>query len=100
MTVAEQQMKRVEITAEAMTLVIGLTAAAAAISTLFPGMLTSIQQLPLFVPSLVTAVQVLAMILAALARRSDLVKGGFAVILVLWVRDARCADHPVAGHAR
>ena len=85
MTVAERRMKRVEITAEVITLVIGLVAAAGAISTLFPAVLTWIQRLPLVIPGLMTAVQGVAIVLAAFARRSDLVKGGLAVLLVVWV---------------
>ncbi|WP_157534268.1 MULTISPECIES: hypothetical protein [unclassified Microbacterium] len=85
MTVVERRTKRVEITAEVITLVIGLAAAAAAISTLFPAVLTWIQHLPLVVPGLMTVVQGAAIALAAFVRRSDLVKGGLAVLLVVWV---------------
>lgn len=85
MTVAERRGKRVEIAAEAITLVIGLAAAATALSTLFPGMLTMIQQLPLIVPGIASALLAVAMGLAVFVRRGDLVKGGFAVLIVLWV---------------
>ncbi|MGJ0390075.1 hypothetical protein [Microbacterium sp. CGR1] len=85
MTVVERRAKRVEITAEIITLVIGLAAAAAAVSTLFPAVLTWIQHLPLAVPGVMTAAQAVAMVLAAFVRRSDLVKGGFAILLVIWV---------------
>lgn len=84
MTVVERRTKRDEITAEVITLVIGLAAAAAAISTLFPAVLTWIQH-PLVVPGLMTVVQGVAIALAAFVRRSDLVKGGLAVLLVIWV---------------
>ncbi len=85
MTVTERRDKRIEITAEVIILVIGLTAAATALSTLFPGILESIQRLPLEVPAIASALLAVAMSLAAFVKRGDLVKGGFAVLLVLWV---------------
>ena len=85
MTVAERRDKRIEITAEVVILVVGLTAAAAALSTLFPGMLWTIQWLPLEVPGIASVLLVVAMGLAAFVRRGDLVKGGFAVLLLVWV---------------
>lgn len=85
MTVAERRDKRIEITAEVIILAVGLTAAAAALSTLFPGMLWTIQWLPLEVPGIASVLLVVAMGLAAFVRRGDLVKGGFAVLLLVWV---------------
>lgn len=85
MTVTERRDKRIEITAEVIILVIGLTAAATAISTLFPGILESIQRLPLEIPAIASALLAVAMGMAAFVKRGDLVKGGFAVLLVLWV---------------
>lgn len=85
MTVTERRHKRIEITAEDIILVIGLTAAATALSTLFPGMLERIQRLPLEVPGMASVLLAVAMSLATFVRRGDLVKGGFAVLLVLWV---------------
>lgn len=85
MTVTERRDKRIEITAEVIILVIGLTAAATALSTLFPGILKSIQRLPLEVPAIASALLAVAMGMAAFVKRGDLVKGGFAVLLVLWV---------------
>ena len=85
MTVTERRDKRIEITAEVIILVIGLTAAATALSTLFPGILESIQRLPLEIPAIASALLAVAMGMAAFVKRGDLVKGGFAVLLVLWV---------------
>ncbi|MGK3949332.1 hypothetical protein [Microbacterium sp. K2] len=84
MTVTERRDKRIEITAEVIILVIGLTAAATALSTLFPGMLWTIQRLPLEVPGIASVLLAVAMGLAAFVRRGDLVKGGFAVLILLW----------------
>lgn len=83
-TVAERRDKRIEITAEVIILVIGLTAAATALSTLFPGMLERIQRLPLAVPGIASVLLAVAMGLAAFVRRGDLVKGGFAVLILTW----------------
>lgn len=85
MTVTERRDKRIEIAAEVIILVIGLTAAAAALSTLFPGVPWTIQWLPLGVPGIASVLLVVAMGLAAFVRRGDLVKGGFAVLLLVWV---------------
>jgi hypothetical protein len=85
MTVTERRDKRIEIAAEVIILVIGLTAAAAGLSTLFPGVLWTIQWLPLGVPGIASVLLVVAMGLAAFVKRGDLVKGGFAVLLLVWV---------------
>ena len=91
MTVTERRDKRIEIAAEVIILVIGLTAAAAGLSTLFPGMLWTIQWLPFEVPGIASVLLVVAMGLAAFVRRGDLVKGGFAVLLLVWVTFPRPA---------
>lgn len=86
MTVTERRDKRIEIAAEVIILVIGLTAAAAGLSTLFPGVLWTIQWLPPpGVPGIASVLLVVAMGLAAFVRRGDLVKGGFEVLLLVWV---------------
>ncbi|KIP89822.1 hypothetical protein RU09_12495 [Microbacterium sp. MEJ108Y] len=85
MTVTERRDKRIEIAAEVIILVIGLTAAAAGLSTLVPGVLWTIQWLPLGVPGIAWVLLVVAMGLAAFVKRGDLVEGGFAVLLLVWV---------------
>lgn len=43
------------------------------------------QWLPLEIPGIASVLLVVAMGLAAFVRRGDLVKGGFAVLLLVWV---------------